>query len=318
MKPLPDTSNWQPYRDKQVALRSTFLQTCRSIEARIKAESDIEKGFNIHNFDAGPGIEDIVRDQFRTLLPDRYAVTPGVIIDNNGDTCGDCDLVIANRLWSPLLKYGATDQSRRVHIPVEVVYTVMEVKQTLTESSLDEAMKKLVMYKRLRRDKSEYGRIVENHVIEQLNRPDASLNYRFDVVLAIGCEDGADKELVQRFFKINHQLSPECRVNALAILGHGYACYTHEVPLEEDPNETTPEEHLYPESTMVYLWRKPAPETIRIRTFYIPTQRDTMYLLYRNLLQHLSLTVLNFGVSKLQYGNEDADRDGYHPLPPKA
>ncbi len=133
------------------------LQTCRSIEARIRAEAGIEKNFNINNFDAGQGIEDIVRGQFRRLLPGRYEVTPGIVIDSNGDNCGECDLVIANRLWEPLLKYGATDESRRVHIPVEAVYTVIEVKQTLTEDSLEDAMKKIVMYKRLERDRSEYG-----------------------------------------------------------------------------------------------------------------------------------------------------------------
>ncbi len=95
MKPLPDTSTWKPKRDRRVALRQTFLQTCRSMEARFRAEADIEKTFNINNFDAGLGIEDIVREQFRTLLPDRYAITPGVVLDRNGDNCGDCDLEAA-------------------------------------------------------------------------------------------------------------------------------------------------------------------------------------------------------------------------------
>lgn len=131
MKPLPDTSTWKPKSGRKTALRQAFLQTCRSIEARIRAESNIERNFSINNFDSGPGIEDIVREQFRVLLPDRYTITPGVIIDRNGDNCGDCDLVVANRFWAPLLKYGATDESRRVHIPVEAVYSVIEIKQTL-------------------------------------------------------------------------------------------------------------------------------------------------------------------------------------------
>jgi hypothetical protein len=287
LKPLPDTSKWQPKQDKRVALRGTFLQTCRSVEARIKAESSIEKGFNIHNFDAGPSIEDIVRDQFRLLLPDRYTVTSGVVIDSDGDHCGDCDLVIANRFWRPLLKYGATNESRRVHIPVEAVYTVIEVKQTLTESSLDEAMEKLVMYKRLKRERSEYGRLVENHIISKLDKPDASLNYRFDVILSIGCKEGADHELVQRFFMINQLLPPPCRINALAILGSGYACYTHEIPDDNNPDETVPEEHLYPESNMKYLFSKPPAGPVTITPFYVITERDTMYWLYVNLLQHL-------------------------------
>jgi hypothetical protein len=129
-----------------------------------------------------------VREQFRILLPDRYTVTSGVVIDSNGDNCGDCDLLLVNRFWTPLLKYGATNESRRLHIPVEAVYTVIEVKRRLTEDTLDKAMKKLDLYKGLERDRSEYGRPVENHVLEELDKPDSSLNHRFDVVLAIGCE----------------------------------------------------------------------------------------------------------------------------------
>ncbi|MCA1731119.1 MAG: hypothetical protein LC751_17490 [Actinobacteria bacterium] len=111
MKPLSNTSDWQLKSDRRVALRNTRLQTCRSIEARIRAESEIEKAFNINNFDAGPGIEDIVREQFRKLLLDRYTVTPGVVIDATGDNCGECNLIIASSFWEPLLKYGATDGS---------------------------------------------------------------------------------------------------------------------------------------------------------------------------------------------------------------
>jgi hypothetical protein len=192
IKPLPDTSKWQPKQDRRLALSNTRLQTCQSVEARIRAESDIEKNFNINNFDSGPGIEDIVRDQMRMLLPDRYAIVPGVVIDENGDNCGECDLLIVNRHWEPLLKYGATNESRRVHVPVEAVYTVIEIKQTLTESSLDDAMEKLVTYKRLKRDRSQYGRLVENHNITSFDRPDASLNYRFDAIFGVGCDKGAD------------------------------------------------------------------------------------------------------------------------------
>lgn len=269
------------------------------MEARVKAEANIEKEFNINNFDAGPGIEDIVREQFRTLLPDRYAVTPGVVIDRNGDNCGDCDLVVANRFWAPLLKFGATNESRRVHIPVEAVYSVIEVKQTLTEDSLDEAMKKLVMYKGLERDRSEYGRITENQVINDFDKTGSTNNPRFDVVLAVSCNKGTETELVERFFKINEQLEPNLRVNALAILGAGFAFYVFQGP---DGNHMP---HLYPESDMAYFYGW---EPQSVSPFFIKSQQDTLFHLYINLQQHLFLTILNFKWLKLLYGFYDSDR----------
>lgn len=299
MKPLPDTSVWQPKTDRRKALRNTRLHTCRNIEARIRAESDIEKSFNINNFDAGLGIEDIVREQFCTILPDRYAVTPGVVIDGDGDNCGECDIIIANRFWESLLKYGATDESRRVHIPVEAVYTVIEIKQTLTEDSLDDAMKKVVMYKRLERDRSEYGRLIENHVITDYNRFDASLNYRFDAILGVGCEEGTELDLVKRFFYINEELEPAHQVNALVILGSGYARYL------DQSSEGEIRDHLYPESNMEYLNGFPS---VRVIPAWSPSNQDSFYQFYSDLAHHLNLTVLNFKWQKYRYGKDAPGR----------
>ncbi len=232
------------------------------------------------------------------LLPDRYAVTPGVVIDSKGYNCGECDLIIANRFWEPLLKYGATDESRRVHIPVEAVYTVIEIKQTLTEDSLDAAMEKLVMYKRLERARSEYGGLIENHNLEFLDKPGTSLNYRFDAILAVDCAE-EDLALVERFFKINQELEPAYRVNALAILGSGYARY---LDLSSDGQIR---DHLYPESNMAYM-NGFVPE--KVFPAWSSLSQDALYHLYEDLLHHLTLSVLNFAWGKGRYGRDAADR----------
>ena len=165
-------------------------------------------------------------------------------------------------------------------------------------------MKKLVMYKHLERDRSEYGRLVENHVIEQLDVRGASLNPRFDAILAVGCEPDAAVQLVERFFRINQTLSPVHRINALAILGSAFACYMVEF---EDGSIG---EHLYPELDMHPIYAAPPTSVTPI---YIETNRDALYWLYTNLLQHLTLTVLNFRTHKLKYGRKDAD-GSVHPI----
>lgn len=281
MKPLPDTETWIPRKDKEKALRNTLLQTCRSVEARIIAEADIEKKFNIDNYDSGLGVEDIAKQELQKLLPGRYEIMPGVVIDGNGHTCGECDLVIVNKFWIPSLKYGATDKSRRLHIPVESVYSVIEVKQTLTEDSLDKAMEKIVQYKSLERPRSEYGRIIENHNIQGLDKPEKSLNYRFDIILAVWCKK--PETLVKRFFLINESLPLDKRINALALLGYGYVFYVAGNNLNAC---------LYPDQH----------KKEELATFYIPTETDTFYYLYANLWQHLTLTVLNPYDFKHKYG----------------
>ncbi len=306
MKPLPDTASWLPKSDKRVTLRDSELQTCRSIEARIQAEAQIEKRFNINNFDAGPGIEDIVRQQLRILLPTRYDVCPAVIVDGNGDHCGECDVTIANRIWSTFLKHGATSESRRVHIPVEAVYTIIEVKQTLTEASLDEAMEKIVMYKRLHRSTNEYGQIVENYRLPLLDKPNAALNYRFDFILAVSCESGTVQPLVQRFFEINETLERAQRVNSLAILGHGHAHY-----LSEARDKST-KYHFYPESDMEHLHGR---ETVRLIPTWMSSDKDTLYHLFRHLRAHLTLTILDTKYGKIGYGHDERETGTYYEVP---
>jgi hypothetical protein len=180
-------------------------------------------------------------------------------------------------------------------VPVEAVYSVIEVKQTLTEDSLDEAMKKLVMYKGLERDRSEYGRIVENHNLKSLDKANASLNYRFDAVLGVDCAEGTEMELVNRFFDVNSGLDPSHQVNALAILGSGYARYFNRTP------DDKLREHYYPESDMEYLNGYPAGELVHI---YSRSGQDSLFHLYSDLLSHLTLTVLNFDSERERYASD--------------
>jgi hypothetical protein len=104
---------------------------------------------NVYNFDSGSGLEDIVRDQLRAMLPSRYSIRAATLNDRKGQSAGDFDLVIANDDWFPAIKAGATPASRKVHLPIEAAYAVIEVKQTLTAKTLDDAMAKLVSANRL-------------------------------------------------------------------------------------------------------------------------------------------------------------------------
>ena len=161
-KNLPDVTTWQPLTDRAYVLSAGLEMTCQAIQRRIINEAMIEEAFNIGNYDAGPGLEDIVRQELRRLLPSRYSVDKGVVNDGDGKTAGDCDILITNRIWAPVVKLGATSESRRVHFPVEAVYSIVELKRTLGFDELDRAMEKLVKSSRLTRPEQKYGHITEN------------------------------------------------------------------------------------------------------------------------------------------------------------
>src|SRR6266536_1372121 len=117
MKEIPDTTKWLPRKDASGNLKDIFYRRCLNSESLILKKLEQEKEFNIDNFDSGPGVEDIIREEFSKILPERYFVTKGIVNDRNGFTAGDQDMIIFNRFWFPYLKSGATQESRRFHFP---------------------------------------------------------------------------------------------------------------------------------------------------------------------------------------------------------
>ncbi len=224
---LPDVSNWQPNADRNETLSAGLLLTCQAAQARIVSEAAIERQFNIQNFDSGPGVEDIVRQELAKLLPSRYAIDPGVVNDRDGNTAGDFDILIRDSTWSPAIKLGATPSSRRYHFAIESIYSAIEVKQTLGFRELDAAMEKLVKLARLNRPDNPYGHITENQHLENFDKEGWILNPLHTTILATDIHSSVEfQDLALRFGQINSQLSRRDMVTVLCVLGHGSAWYS--------------------------------------------------------------------------------------------
>jgi hypothetical protein len=217
---LPDTTKWQPRETAVETLRAAFLKRCIAAEDRIQQGVEYEKNLLIDSFDSGLGVEDIVRRELREICPKRYSIRAGVISDRFGKTAGDVDVVIFNDLWFPAIKAGATEESRRIHFPIEGVYAICEVKQTLGYKTLDAALEKLVKCHRLHRPLALEGRLTENRDMESgligLTNP------LYSAIIATGLEAGTTlDDLANRFFDINNTLKRLEVVRALCVLGHG-------------------------------------------------------------------------------------------------
>src|SRR5579859_2932242 len=219
--PLPNTAQWQPDQQSSETFKSAFLARCLFIEKLISLRVQFEKEMITHNFDSGPGVEDIIRDEFSRLLPARYAIRAGTIVDQAGSSAGDCDFIAFNDYWCPIVKPAPIAESRRVFYPIDGVYAVGEIKQTLDFDSLDEAMKKLVMCHRLHRAATNQFRPTENR-----DAPCACFhglsNPLYSMIIATNLREGIEpRRIVERFVKINQTLSRLEVVRALCILGHG-------------------------------------------------------------------------------------------------
>ncbi|MFI1400792.1 DUF6602 domain-containing protein [Streptomyces sp. NPDC020681] len=142
--------------------------------------------------------------------------------DRGGNTAGDCDVVVFNDTWFPTVKQRATADDRQHVMPIEGAYAVIEVKQTLTQRSLDEALGKLVTCHRLDRPLMPVGRMVENRSFggsgNRIGNP------LFSAIVATRRDpDTPMSDLVERFLAVNRRLNRLEMVHCLCVLGE--ACY---------------------------------------------------------------------------------------------
>jgi hypothetical protein len=93
-----------------------------------------------HNLEKGLGNEQSLRDILTDILPRRYGVAKGKVINSSGEMSKQLDIIIYDSLNCPVL---FIDENKNQIIPVEGVYGVVEVKTSLTSSILTEAFENL-------------------------------------------------------------------------------------------------------------------------------------------------------------------------------
>ena len=80
-------------------------------------------------------------------LPRRYAVESAIVIDSNGNTSDQIDIVIYDNQYTPTL----LDQHDHRFVPAEAVYAVFEVKPTINKEYLEYAGNKAASVRNLER-----------------------------------------------------------------------------------------------------------------------------------------------------------------------
>ena len=294
---LPDVGKWQPQSEKSKTLSAGLEMTCLAVQSRIINEVNIEERFSINNYDAGPGLEDIVRQELSKLLPERYSVDAGVVNDKDGKTAGDCDVLITNRIWAPVVKLGATSGSRRVHFPIEGIYSVVEVKRTLGFEELDEAMRKLVTVSRLTRPKQSYGHITENQHIQNFDKEGYILNPLWTTALATKLKKGvAFRDVARRFGQINARLKRDEMVKNLYVLGHGAAWYS---PADGSSGDAT------------FMWDRH--ESIQLK-FADQKPENIFHVFFVQLVGHLTRSILKVDELHKSYGSKELPQSECIPI----
>ncbi len=132
----------QPNTGK-IDLSRMFLQTQREMLAQLAAGELFEQPTA-----CGAVTESHWIDLLRRHLPQRYQISSAFVIDADGRRSRQIDIVIYDRLYSPLLFPSV---SGGLHVPAESVYAVFEVKQDLNQRLIRDAGSKAASVRALRR-----------------------------------------------------------------------------------------------------------------------------------------------------------------------
>jgi hypothetical protein len=107
---------------------------------------DLTKKNNlIHPGEYGMYKERTLQELVKFIVPYKYQLTDGYIINSYNETSTQCDLILYDKLNTPLVEFG----NRFQFIPVESVAAIGEVKSTLSKRELIEALIKLAKIKQL-------------------------------------------------------------------------------------------------------------------------------------------------------------------------
>lgn len=121
-------------------------QYYKKIQDKVLVQRDIIKSLVKDQRVIGDYYEAIIRDVIRENVSEAFAVGRGVVLSKEGKTSHECDVIVYNTVeYGPLFKSGEI-----VVITPEAVRCVVEVKGTLTNSHLSDAVKNLSSVNELR------------------------------------------------------------------------------------------------------------------------------------------------------------------------
>jgi hypothetical protein len=135
-------------KDKSVKDGKRFLQEAFSLEQKLLQIKLQLAGQSVtHAGTLGAVTEYHFINVLRKYLPKRYAIDTSIVIDSNGETSDQIDVIIYDKQYTPAL----LDQEQHRFVPAEAVYAVFEVKPTINKEYLGYAGEKAESVRKLKR-----------------------------------------------------------------------------------------------------------------------------------------------------------------------
>lgn len=127
-------------RSSKIATSEPIIKHIFEQASRMLATKSGNSNLIKHNLEKGLGNEQSLRELLRVFLPRRYGVAKGKVVNSKGMMSRHIDVIIYDALYCPTL---FVDENENQILPIEGVYAAVEVKTTLTSTTLTEAFENL-------------------------------------------------------------------------------------------------------------------------------------------------------------------------------
>lgn len=101
------------------------------LQSQMIAQLNTNRQFITHSGSKGDALENAWIEWLREYLPNRYSVDKAIVIDHEGNTSHQIDIIIYDNWFTPFI----FSQNGFHYIPAEGVYAVFEVKPDIADSS---------------------------------------------------------------------------------------------------------------------------------------------------------------------------------------
>lgn len=182
-----------------------FIYNLEDIAKKLKIDFDGVTRQIEHNGVKGSAREDLLKDYLRDLLPNKYSISSGIIIDFNQNQSKQQDFIIHDAFNCP--SFFKTDSN--TILPVESVYATIEIKSTLNYDTLKQSVENIESVRKLH--KLPNRNIISNDYNEQ---------YPLGFVFAYS-SDYSLEQIQKKLFELNKSVDGRHQISIVCVLDKG-------------------------------------------------------------------------------------------------
>ncbi|WP_268544035.1 DUF6602 domain-containing protein [Candidatus Nitrosotenuis cloacae] len=211
-----------------------LVKIFEEISKKLQSDFDEIRSATSHPGLKGKANEESFRVFLRKYLPKSLDISTGTVVDSDKNVSRELDLIISDAAKTPIF-YENNDI--RV-IPIECVYSVIEIKSNLDSDALDKIFENMLSVRKLNKKAwEETGAIIHSHTMYGKEWGIWPVNY-----FVFAYDSMALSTLVEKLNSKNEELnlSPWSRIDTICVLNKGVVLNkTHEGMFTPLPDSQT-------------------------------------------------------------------------------